>query len=178
MKPLIILDRDGVINQESPHYIKSPDEWIEIPNSTSAIGLLTKAGYRSVIATNQSGVNRGLFSRHMLDKIHEKMLSLVHAAGGKIDGIYFCPHKPDENCDCRKPKPGLLQQIQHDFNLTPQQMLMVGDSQRDYEATQTFGCEFVLVRTGNGSDLVLPDSVPVFDDLLAFVKSFSAHASA
>lgn len=171
MHPIIILDRDGVINHDSPNYIKSPDEWTAIEGSMRAISLLTKAGYSVVVATNQSGLNRGLYTLETLEKIHEKMLSEVYAAGGKIDGIYFCPHRPDENCECRKPKPGLLKQIQHDFKCMPPDMLMVGDSHRDYGATQAFGCEFVLVRTGNGRDLTLPPSVRVFENLLVYAKS-------
>src|SRR3990167_3048175 len=105
---LIILDRDGVINFDSPDYIKSPDELIPIPGSIEAIVKLTQAGFPIVVATNQSGVNRGLFSLKVLNDIHQKMISHIVNAGGKIDGIYFCPHTPAENCDCRKPKPGML----------------------------------------------------------------------
>src|SRR3989338_8553572 len=114
---LIILDRDGVINFESADYIKSPEEWIPIPGSVEAIALLSKAKYRIVIATNQAGVNRGLFSLQMLDRIHQKMLTFIENAGGKIEKIYFCPHHPDENCECRKPKTKMFQDIQRDFNV-------------------------------------------------------------
>src|SRR3990167_5442749 len=149
---LYILDRDGVINFESTEYIKTPDEWIPIPGSIDAVAALSKAGNQIVIATNQAGVARGLFSLEMLEKIHQKMISLVEARGGKIDKIYFCPHHPDDHCNCRKPKPGMLLQIQKDFHVRAAEMIFIGDSLRDYEAAQTVGCEFVLVKTGNGEN--------------------------
>lgn len=173
----IILDRDGVINFDSDNYIKSPDEWIPIPGSIEAIALLTKANYKIVIATNQSGVNRGLFSLETLQKIHQKMIGAIESAGGKVEKIYFCPHRPDENCNCRKPKPGMLQQIQRDFQLKSDEMIYVGDSFKDYEAAQAVGCEFFLVRTGNGkkSEQQLKKLLPlkIADDLLSFTKSFT-----
>lgn len=146
---LIILDRDGVINIDSPDYIKSPEEWIPIPGSIEAIAQLSKK-HTVVIATNQSGINRGLFSLDALNKIHEKMIKQINAAGGKLTGIYFCPHTPTENCDCRKPKPGMLLQIQKDFNVKNTDMIYVGDSVKDYEAAKAVGCKFILVKTGNG----------------------------
>lgn len=173
---LIILDRDGVINFESDAYIKSPEEWIPIPGSIDAIAKLTKAGYKIVIATNQAGVGRGLYTLATLQKIHDKMLALIENAGGKIEKIYICPHHPDENCNCRKPKPGMLQQIQHDFQVNSDEMIYIGDSLKDYEVAQIIGCEFFLVRTGNGkkSEQQLKKSVPlkIVDDLLSFTKSF------
>ena len=112
MNKLVILDRDGVINQDSDAYVKSVDEWIPIPGSAAAIARLHKAGYRVVIATNQSGLARGYFDRTELDAMHAKMTELIEAEGGKLDGIFFCPHGPEDNCGCRKPLPGLIDQIE------------------------------------------------------------------
>src|SRR3990167_2316329 len=147
---LIILDRDGVINFDSDNYIKSPDEWIPIPGSIEAIALLTKAKYKMVIATNQAGVNRGKFSLETLQKINQKMLTTIESSGGKIEKIYFCPHHPDENCECRKPKTKMFQDIQRDFNVDATNMIYIGDSEKDFLVAQKIGCEFFLVRTGNG----------------------------
>lgn len=169
---LFILDRDGVINFDSDNYIKSPDEWIVIPGSLEAIGLLTRAQHTIVIATNQSGVNRGLFSLEILQAIHEKMLALITAAGGKIEKIYFCPHTPSENCDCRKPKTGLLEQIKKDFPNDFANAIYIGDSEKDYLAAQKMQCEFILVKTGNGlRTLEHHNHLRVFDDLLRAVKT-------
>ena len=109
---MVVLDRDGVINRESADFIKTPDEWIPLPGSLEAIARLTRAGYPVSVATNQSGVGRGLFDRDALDAIHDKMRRAVESAGGDLAGIFFCPHAPDEGCDCRKPEPGLLRQIE------------------------------------------------------------------
>ena len=168
---LIILDRDGVINVDSPDYIKSPEEWVPIPGSIEAIAKLSKK-YSVVIATNQSGINRGLFSLDTLNKIHEKMIMQINAAGGKLKAIYFCPHTPAENCECRKPKPGMLLQIQQDFNVKNTDMIYVGDSVKDYEVAQKIGCKFVLVRTGNGlKTLETVQNINVYDDLLAAAQN-------
>lgn len=174
-KKLIILDRDGVINFESIDYIKSPEEWIPIPGSIEAIALLSKAKYSMVICTNQSGVSRGLFSLQMLERIHQKMLLLITQAGGKIERIYFCPHRPNENCACRKPKIKMFEDIQRDFNIPFSEMIYVGDSERDFEVAQKIGCQFFLVRTGNGEatlkKLSAKKNIVAFDDLLAVVMS-------
>ena len=171
---LIILDRDGVINFDADNYIKSPDEWIPIPGSINAVAQLSKK-YAVVVATNQSGVNRGLYSLATLEKIHQKMISEIEKAGGKIEKIYFCPHRPDENCNCRKPKPGMLLQIQKDFNVKNNEMIYIGDSFKDYEAAVAVGCKFILVLTSNGVDTQkqLPgdSKVPVFKDLADAAKS-------
>ena len=174
---LFVLDRDGVINFDSSEYIKTPDEWIPIPDSIEAIALLNEAGHRVVIATNQAGIGRGLFTNETLQKIHEKMCNAVEAAGGKIDRVYFCPHRPDDFCDCRKPKPGLLHQIQHDFKIESNEMIFIGDSVRDFEAAIAARCPFALVRTGNGREAERMISsileVPIFDDLNVAVKFLS-----
>lgn len=171
---LIILDRDGVINYDSPDYIKSPDEWIPIPGSIEAIAALTKAGNGVVIATNQSGVNRRLFSLEALNNIHQKMINAIESLGGKLEKIYFCPHSPNENCHCRKPKPGMLQQIQKDFNVKNNEMIYVGDSVKDFKVAKAVGCEFILVRTGNGKktqkQLIENKELRIFEDLCAVTK--------
>lgn len=170
---IIILDRDGVINFDSPDYIKSPDEWIPIPGSLEAIAMLSKAGFAIVLATNQSGLNRGLYTLEILNQIHQKMISMVEKLGGKISGIYFCPHKPDENCACRKPKIGMLLQIQKDFQAKNTDMIFIGDSVKDYEAAQLFGCAFMLVKTGNGVKSVKEvKNIPIFDNLSQAVDGF------
>jgi len=165
---LIILDRDGVINFESVDYIKSPQEWHPIPGSIEAIGRLSKAGFKIVIATNQSGIARGLYTVETLNKIHQKMLDLIKAAGGEIDRIYFCPHHPDDSCDCRKPAPGMLKNILSDYQITEKDCVFVGDSIRDLDAAKAIGCKFILVKTGNGLKSLQEleaDDIPVADDL-------------
>lgn len=149
-KPLIILDRDGVINEDSDAYVKSVDEWIPIPGSIEAIGRLSRAGYRVAVATNQSGIGRGYYDLATLQAMHDRMLSLVWAAGGNIDAICFCPHIETDGCNCRKPLPGLLLQIQEQLRVPLEGAYMVGDSIRDLEAGQAVGCRLVLVRTGKG----------------------------
>lgn len=175
---LIILDRDGVINTDSPDFIKSPEEWIPIPGSLEAIARLNQAGYQVAIATNQSGIARGLYDLNMLDRIHEKMKALLQSFGGHIDGIFFCPHGPDDNCVCRKPKPGLLEQIETYFkiNLKDNEVLCIGDSLRDLEAAFFAGAKPILVLTGNGQKTAekLPpnlENVEQFPDLASVVES-------
>lgn len=150
---LIILDRDGVINKESRDYIKKPEEWLPIPGSLEAIARLAHANYTIVIATNQSGVGRGYYNLAMLEQIHNKMRTEIAKLGGKIDKIYFCPHTPDANCNCRKPKLGLFEQIAHDYavELNKLQPPFVGDSLRDVQVALATGCKFFLV-TGAYSD--------------------------
>lgn len=166
MKKTVILDRDGVINFDSPDYIKSPEEWFPIPGSIEAIAQLSQAGFTVVLATNQSGLGRGLYTLETLHQIHQKMRDAVAALGGEITKIYFCPHTPADHCDCRKPKPGMLLQIQSDFQLKNTDMIFIGDSVKDYEAAQAVGCEFILVKTGNGtkSEKLLKDT-PAFENL-------------
>ena len=172
---LIILDRDGVINFDSDEYIKSPEEWIPIPGSLEAIARLNGAGYTVVVASNQSGVGRGLLDLSALQQIHEKMARELARVGGKIDAIFFCPHAPDDRCDCRKPKPGLLLEIAKKFHLDLKNVPAVGDSLRDIEAAQAAGAKPVLVRTGKGDEVArsgkLPAGVEVYDDLAAFTDA-------
>ena len=149
-RPLIILDRDGVLNLDSDEYIKSVDEWIAIEGSARAVARLCQAGYQVAVATNQSGLARGYFSQADLDAMHQKMTALVTAEGGEFAHIAWCPHGPDDACDCRKPLPGLIHQIEQALGVSAVGSWMVGDSIRDLEAGVAAGCKPVLVRTGKG----------------------------
>jgi len=168
---LVILDRDGVINKDSDAYIKHPDEWLPIAGSLEAIAKLNHAGYRVVVASNQSGLGRGLFSIDQLNAIHQKMFDALAQQGGHIDSILFCPHKPDENCNCRKPKPGLLLEIADRLNIDLSEALFIGDSLKDIQAAQSVGAKPILVLTGNGkataSQLTDSDNIPTYPNLAA-----------
>ena len=147
---LVILDRDGVINHDSDDYIKSPDEWQPLPGSLEAIARLCRADYTVVVATNQAGVGRGLFSQEMLIRIHRKMASSIRDKGGRLDSVFFCPHSPAEQCGCRKPKPGMLLEISDRLGIGLSGVPVVGDSLRDLEAAEAAGAIPVLVKTGRG----------------------------
>ena len=170
---LIILDRDGVINFDSDQYIKSPAEWKPIPGSPEAIARLNQAGYRVVVATNQSGVGRGLFEMDTLNAIHDKMHKTIAAAGGRIDAVFYCPHAADAKCDCRKPKPGMFERIASCYNLDLTSVPAIGDSLRDLQAAATAGALPMLVLTGKGEKTMaeggLPEETIVFKDLAAAV---------
>ncbi len=170
---LIILDRDGVINEDSDEYIKSPDEFIPIPGSLEAIARLNHAGYLVVVATNQSGIARGYFSMDTLTQIHDKLKRLLSAYGGRIDGIFFCPHSPEDQCHCRKPRPGLYEEIAQRLKTDLSGVPAVGDSLRDLQAAQQVGASPVLVRTGKGErTLVKGESlkgVPVYANLAEYI---------
>lgn len=172
---LIILDRDGVINEDSDEYIKSPAEWLPIPGSLEAIAKLTQAGYTVAVATNQSGIARGYYDRETLDKIHQKMRTFVIEKGGRVDSIFFCPHGPDDGCACRKPKPGLLQQIAEHYQISMQDVPVVGDSLRDLEAASAMKCRPYLVLTGNGqktkAKLLHFPGLQIFNDLATLVNT-------
>jgi D-glycero-D-manno-heptose 1,7-bisphosphate phosphatase len=172
---LVILDRDGVVNFDSDEYIKSPEEWVPIPGSLEAIARLHRAGYRVVIATNQSGVARGLFDMDTLGRIHAKLLDAVRAEGGVIEAIFFCPHGPDDGCRCRKPLPGLLEEIAERMKVNLRGVYAVGDTERDMMAAQAVNARPVLVRTGKGERTLKKsrqlDRVPVFADLAAFTEA-------
>jgi len=176
---LIILDRDGVINEDSDDYIKSPEEWIPIAGSLEAIARLNAADYSVTIATNQSGIARGYFSLDDLDEIHEKMKALLQQAGGHIDDIAYCPHGPDIGCICRKPAPAMLNRMLERFNAYPRKTVMIGDTKSDYDAAIAAGIDFALVKTGKGMRTIeqskLPDDVPVFDDLAAYVDQILSN---
>jgi D-glycero-D-manno-heptose 1,7-bisphosphate phosphatase len=177
---VIVLDRDGVINEDSPNYIKTPAEWTALPGSLDAIARLYAGGFLLAIATNQSGVGRGLFSLDTLWDIHQKMLAEIAGAGGYVERIFFCLHTPEDNCDCRKPKPGLLYQAAECFACGLENMIMIGDSTRDIEAATTAGARSVLLRTGNGQQAeqeLLRTNVPIYDDLSAAADALLAQRS-
>ena len=148
---LVILDRDGVINHDSDDYIKSVDEWSPIPGSIEAIAQLSQAGYKVIIATNQSGLARGYFDEITLANIHSTMRSLVEHAGGTIDAVFYCPHGPDDNCACRKPLPGMLDQIETEFNTSVENAFFIGDTEKDIDVALAKHCRPILVRTGKGA---------------------------
>ncbi len=174
---LCILDRDGTINQDSLEYIKSPQEWEPLPGALEAIARLNHAGWHVVVASNQSGLGRGLFDVTQLNAMHAKMHTMLAAVGGKVDAIFFCPHAPDEKCRCRKPDPGLFEQIAERFGLDLRGVPTVGDSARDLQAGVAVGCKPHLVLTGKAAGLgarPLPDNYPagthVHQDLAAFAQ--------
>ncbi len=145
---LIILDRDGTINEDRDDYVKSPQEWVPLPGALEAIARLNHAGWHTVLATNQSGLGRGLFDMTMLNEMHAHMNQLLARHGGRIDAVFFCPHAPEDQCDCRKPLPGLLLQIGERYGVNLSEVPVVGDSLRDVQAGQAAGCPTHLVRTG------------------------------
>ena len=150
---LIILDRDGTINEDRDDFVKSPDEWVPIAGSLEAIARLNHAGWHTVVATNQSGIARGLFDLATMNAIHAKMNRALAAVGGRIDAVFFCPHGPDDGCSCRKPRPGMLQTIGERYGVAMHETYAVGDSLRDLEAAAAAGCAPHLVRTGKGARL-------------------------
>ena len=173
---LIILDRDGVINHDSPDFIKSPAEWMPIPGSLEAIARLNQAGYRVVVATNQSGIARELFDIATLNAIHAKMHAAAQLVGADIDAIFFCPHAAIDGCDCRKPKNGMFEEIGKRFKMNLKGVPTVGDSLRDLQAGYNSGCVPFLVLTGKGEKTQLTGGLPpgtqVFPDLAAMVSAF------
>jgi len=172
----VILDRDGVINQDSADYIKSADEWVALPGSLEAIALLTSNNIEVYIATNQAGVARGKLTLDALDRIHKKLLREVEISGGRIVDIKYCPHHPDEKCWCRKPNPGLLEDIAAIHKLSLKEGYYVGDSLKDLKAAESAGCQGILVLTGNGIETqkLSPRHIPIFSDLLAFAKDITS----
>jgi D-glycero-D-manno-heptose 1,7-bisphosphate phosphatase len=173
---LIILDRDGVINEDSPAFIKSPAEWIPIPGSLEAIARLNQAGYRVVVASNQSGIARELFDMTTLNAIHQKMHGAAQLVGADIDAIFFCPHAAMDGCDCRKPKAGMFEEISKRFKVGLKGVPTVGDSLRDLQAGFIMGCLPYLVLTGKGEATRttggLPPGTQVFPDLASMVAEF------
>ncbi len=149
---LVILDRDGTINRASDEFVKSPEEWEPLPGALEAIGRLNHAGYHVVLATNQSGLGRGLFDMAALNSVHAHMVKTLSAHGGRIDAVFYCPHAPDEGCHCRKPAPGLLEQIAERYGVALQGVPYIGDSLRDMQAAAAAGCAPHLVCTGRHSD--------------------------
>jgi D-glycero-D-manno-heptose 1,7-bisphosphate phosphatase len=177
---LIILDRDGVINEDRDDYVKSVDEWVPLPGSLEAIALLNQAGYQIAIATNQSGISRGYFTVNDLHAMHSKMEQLLKPLGGHIDSIFFCPHVDSHACDCRKPLPGLMKEIALRYKRTGSKLPLlgvpiVGDSLRDLQAGIALGASPHLVLTGKGQKTLtkgnLPEDTQIHADLMGF-----AHA--
>lgn len=169
----VLLDRDGVINYDAEDFIKNPEEWRPIEGSLEAIALLNKQGYDVVVVTNQSGLARGLFDEAMLAKIHEKMHLMLAEKGGAVAGIYYCPHGPDDMCNCRKPKSGLLEQFAKEKNADLTGVFVVGDSLRDIQAAQAVGSSPLLVKTGKGEKTLInhPNlNIPAFENLYGAVK--------
>ncbi len=170
---LVILGRDGVINEDSDELIKSPDEWVALPGSLEAIVRLNRHGYYVAVATNQSGLAHGLFDLGTLNLIHDKMRQELADIGGYIDMISFCPHSSDDDCECRKPKPGMIREIVSRLGVDFQAIWLVGDSLRDLQAAQAVGIAPILVRTGKGETTLEKDEglegIPVYDDLAAVV---------
>lgn len=181
MKRLVILDRDGVINHDSARFIKNPAEWKPIPGSLDAIARLNQAGFSVVVATNQSGVARGLFDMATLNSIHDKMLDMVFQAGGRIDAVFYCPHASEQECACRKPNAGMFLEIAQRYNVSLGGVPAVGDSLRDLQAADAVGAQPILVLTGKGEKTnknnELPTGTLVFADLAEAVKHIIADAS-
>jgi D-glycero-D-manno-heptose 1,7-bisphosphate phosphatase len=175
---LVILDRDGVINQDSDQFIKNTTEWKPIPGSLDAIAKLNHAGYRVVVASNQSGIGRGLLDMGALNAINDKMYHVLAQVGGRIDALFYCPHAADANCDCRKPKPGMFIDIAQRFNVDLAGVFSVGDSLRDLQAAATAGAQPMLVLTGKGAKTQaaggLPEGTPIFADLAEAVRHIVA----
>jgi D-glycero-D-manno-heptose 1,7-bisphosphate phosphatase len=171
---LVILDRDGTINHDSDTFIKSPAEWRPIEGSLEGIARLAQAGYRIVVATNQSGIARGLFDTATLIAIHDTLQRAVAQAGGRIDAFFFCPHAPDSACACRKPQPGMLLEVARRFNISLKDTYMVGDAHRDVQAAAAAGARPVLVLSGGGkltlAEGKLPPGTEVFENLAAFAE--------
>jgi D-glycero-D-manno-heptose 1,7-bisphosphate phosphatase len=175
---LVILDRDGVINEDSDQFIKNTTEWKPIPGSLEAIAKLNHAGYHVVVASNQSGIGRGLLDMGALNAINDKMYRVLAQVGGRIDALFYCPHAADSNCDCRKPKPGMFIDIAQRFNVDLAGVPSIGDSLRDLQAAATAGAQPILVLTGKGAKTRaaagLPDGTPVFADLAQAVRHIVA----
>jgi D-glycero-D-manno-heptose 1,7-bisphosphate phosphatase len=180
---LVVLDRDGVINEDSDAYIKSPEEWQPVPGSIEAIARLCQAGFQIAVATNQSGLARGYFDEVTLANIHNLMLDLVEQAGGSIATICYCPHHPNDACDCRKPLPGLLNAIEAELDLSVAGAWYVGDTLKDVQAARAKHCQPILVRSGKGraTEAALSDSeraaLPIVDDLAAAAAYILAHST-
>ncbi|MDM7463195.1 D-glycero-beta-D-manno-heptose 1,7-bisphosphate 7-phosphatase [Tepidimonas taiwanensis] len=175
---LVVIDRDGTLNQDPEDFLHGPDDWQPLPGALEAIARLNEAGWRVVVASNQAGLGRGLFDLDTLNAIHARMHKAVAQAGGRIEAVFFCPHAPEDACDCRKPAPGLFRQIAARFGTSPSQLVVVGDSVRDAGAGVAAGCDTHLVLTGQsaawrgvGRPPGVPQAVALHDDLLAFAEA-------
>jgi D-glycero-D-manno-heptose 1,7-bisphosphate phosphatase len=181
---IVILDRDGTINADSDDYIKSPDEWVPLPGALDAIAKLSHGGWHVVIASNQSGLGRGLFDVAVLNAIHSKMHKMLAAVGGRVDAVFYCPHTPDDHCHCRKPESGLFEQIAERYGVDLKGTPVVGDTVRDLQAGAAVGCEPHLVLTGKGGQFrgqdlnsAFPANTRVHEDLDAFADFLIARSA-
>lgn len=183
---LVILDRDGVINHDSDDFVKTPDEWLPIDGSVEAIARLSNAGFTVAVASNQSGIGRRLLDRPALEAMHEKLRALVRDAGGDVDRIVYCPHHPDDGCDCRKPAPGLYQELSRHYGVPLDGVPIIGDAERDLAAARAVNARPILVLTGKGAETFADlqqrgDRVETFADLDAaathLIAEFGKKAS-
>jgi D-glycero-D-manno-heptose 1,7-bisphosphate phosphatase len=172
---LVILDRDGVINFDSNHFIKNPSEWKPIPGSLEAIAELNQAGFRVALATNQSGISRGLLDMSTLNAIHDKMHRALAQLGGRIDALFYCPHANEHLCDCRKPKSGMMEEIAKRFGTDLDGVPVVGDSLRDLQAGVPLGCKPILVRTGKGEETLAAGGLPKGTEAYANLAEAARH---
>jgi D-glycero-D-manno-heptose 1,7-bisphosphate phosphatase len=179
--PLIVLDRDGVINEDSHEYIRCLADWHPLPGSIEAMAALSRAGYKLAIATNQSGLSRGYFGLDELEAIHGELCRQVESLGGQVAAIFYCPHLPDEGCCCRKPATGMLQAMEAELGESPRGAFFIGDSLKDLQAARAFGCRPVLVRSGKGRlteqglqganpGVEHPADIPIYNDLAAAAR--------
>jgi D-glycero-D-manno-heptose 1,7-bisphosphate phosphatase len=175
---LVVLDRDGTLNEEPEDFLRSADDWKPLPGALEAVARLNQQGWRVVIASNQTGLGRGLFDVATLNEVHARMHKLMAQSGARVEAVFFCPHAPEDGCDCRKPQPGLFLQISQRFGVPPSQILAVGDSVRDAQAAVAAGCQAHLVLTGQSfkhRDGSRPDGLPpdvtMHTDLLAFADA-------
>ncbi len=183
---LVVIDRDGTLNRDPEDFLHGPDDWEPLPGALEAVARLNEAGWRVVVASNQSGLGRGLFDVDTLNAVHARMHKALARVGGRIDAVFFCPHAPEDACDCRKPAPGLFLQIAARYGIAPAQLVAVGDSVRDACAGVAAGCDTHLVLTGQSAvhrdgtrPVGLPEGVTIHDDLLAFADALIArHAPA
>jgi D-glycero-D-manno-heptose 1,7-bisphosphate phosphatase len=179
---LIVLDRDGTLNADPEDYIRSPDDWRPLPGALEAVARLNQGGWRVVIASNQSGLGRGLFDVATLNAVHARMHKLLAVAGARVEAVFFCPHAPEDDCDCRKPAPGMFRQISQRLGVPPAQMLAAGDSVRDAQAAHAAGCQPHLILTGQSAmhrndslPIGLPPGTQVHADLAAFADAVLAR---
>lgn len=174
----VLVDRDGVLNHDSDAFIKSPEQWLPIDGSLEAVALLNQHGYEVMVITNQSGLARGLFDEATLAQIHAKMQQLLAEHGGHLGKIYICPHGPDSTCDCRKPKPGLLQTFATDYHVDLNEVVFIGDALRDVQAAQAAGAQPILVKTGKGQQTLIDHpnlNIPVFENLYDAAKYLTSR---
>lgn len=182
---LLVVDRDGTLSRDPEDFVQGPQDWLPLPGALEALARLNEAGWRIVVASNQAGLGRGLFDVATLNAVHAHMHRLLAQAGARVEAVFFCPHAPDEGCNCRKPAPGLLLGIAQRFGVQPAQLVAVGDSMRDVQAALAAGCQAHLVLTGQLAHwrgqprpAELPPEVTVHEDLPALAEALLACAPA